>query len=232
MLKKAGEISLSLPESKGQSAPKEKSQQQSPNHAMILDHTHHNPTSLLLGSSLSLRTTQLVDVNTKERLFEFGSHTPNDSSHGNSTNDIDIHASPLHALAFVAGSEGRVFITCSGEAGDIKLWDIREKAKTTASSTIKHHSSTSQKAAASPSPLQQTYAMAVSRSSSLIDTKVAILERSGRLLVHDSRSNAETPLVECCVRREDSTAGVFRSRFALGRSSNLCLQVLRQTTYA
>ena len=214
MLKKAEEITLKLPglDSQQKTATPQPS---SLSHMTLLDHTHHNPTSLLAGSSLSLTTVQLIDVNTKQFLFGLSSSGHIQSEASPSNNEA------LHDLAFV-GSEGHVFVTCSGEEGRIRLWDTRESLKKDSRTSVKGEENLSER---NSSSLRQTYALAVSRWCSSSDAKVAVLGSDGQLLLYDGR-NSEAPRSKCSVKREDEYSG-FRSRFTVeGRSmSNPCVQV-------
>ena len=188
-------------------------------HMTLLDHTHHNPTSLLAGSSLSLTTTQLVDINTKQILFELSNindtcgHIQSEAS-ASSRND-----EALHGLAFV-GSEAHVFVTCSGDEGSIRLWDTRESVKNDGRIfCVRGEESCSMR-----TQRQTRYALAVSRWCSSSDAKVAVLGSDGQLLLYDSRS-CESPLVKCSVKREEDSSS-FRSRFTTGgRAANPCIHV-------
>lgn len=207
MLRKADEIHLKAQtESLNTSTP----QQITP--GLVLDHTHDRPSALLTGSAHSLATVQLVDVNTKHRLFEL-------CSHGNKK-----ETTPLHALSFVSGTEGCVFVTCCGEGGAITLWDTRKETKMDRKITSLEELSSSKSSAAIMAPSsQQTFAMAVSRSCPLADAKVAILSSCGEMLLYDSR-NTDVPFCKCSVKSEEEST-LFRSRFAVGRSLRLCVQV-------
>ena len=218
MLKKADEIHLNLPGTLEPHTP----QKASPNHATLLDHTPDSPTSLLAGSThYSLASVQLVDIDTKQILFQVdGDLTPSDGRHSNNK-----ETTPLHGLYFVSGSGGRVFVTCSGEEGIVKLWDIRETVKEEKiSDEEKEPNASNSHTAMAPCSQQQTYAMALSRLCSPSDTKVTILSSSGQLRMYDSRK-MEVPLFKFCVKGENELTAVFRSRFAVERSERLCLQV-------
>ena len=213
MLKKADEIFLKLPGLESQRA--HAMSQPQLNHTILLDHSYHSPTSLLAGSSLSLHTVQLIDINTKQLLLEAGGRE------GNTGNERTV---PLHSLAFV-GAEGHVFVTCSGEEASIKLWDIRENPK--ACGTMGEHGSFKLDTMTSPS--QCSYALAVSRVLSMSDAKVAVLGSGGQMFLYDTR-NREAPIAKCCVKQGDDSSA-FRSRFSTGRALYPCIQV-RKLQYA
>ena len=224
MLQKAGEIALKLPTGPGpgdsQQKPTTTPQPPSLDHMTLLDHTHHNPTSLLAGSSLSLTTAQLVDINTKQILFELGNGT---HSYHKSEASPSSSSENLHCLSFV-GSEAHVFVTCSGEEGSIRLWDTRESIKEDVRTSVKESCSKSSGNYNSSSLWQTCYALTVSRWRSSSDAKVAVLGSDGQLLLYDCRS-CESPLVRCSVKREEDSSS-FRSRFTVGgRMSNPCVRV-------
>lgn len=227
MLKKAGEIALKLPAytDLGLGDSQQKASTPPPPHSFdhmtLMDHTHHHPTSLLAGSSLSLTTAQLVDINTKQLLFEVSDgthcHLKSEAIPGSSSNEV------LHNLGFV-GSEANVFVTCSGAEGSIRLWDTRESIKKDGRTGLKGEESHSKRNYLSPSPSRTCYSLAVSRQCSSSNAKVAVLGSDGQLLLYDSRS-CDSPLVKCRVKGEED-ASSFRSRFAMGgRESNPCVQV-------
>ena len=226
MLKKAGEITLTLPTDSGSGKD---SQQEATtahpaplfDHVTLLDHTHHHPMFLLAGSSLSLTTAQLIDINTKQILFELGNRThSSDAIPSCSGNAV------LHGLSF-AGSEAHVFVTCSGEEGSIRVWDTRESVKKDdgCASVNGEESHSKRNYCSSSSRQQMCYSLAVSQwSSSSGATKVAVLGSDGQLLLYDCRS-CESPLVKCSVKREEDSAS-FRSRFTVGgRVAYPCVQV-------
>ena len=210
MLQKAGEIRL-----------KSSHKAFSP-HVTYLDHTKDYPAALLVGSAHSLDTVQLVDVNTKQLLFEVAGSTLNEGSHSNKKEAT----TPLHGLAIMGGVEGHVFVTCSGEEGRVKLWDIREHVSENRGTRFdglgEQNCSKNEKSTASSIP--PVYALAVSNSCILSDNKIAVLGGSGRVVLYDCR-NVDVPIVKCCVREQDEM-GAFRSRFATtGRTTSLCVRV-------
>lgn len=213
MLQKAGEIHLNF------CGLKSSHKALPPSHVALLDHTKDRPTSLLVGSTHSLDTVQLVDVNTKQILLEVAGSTQSECSHSNKKEDT---TPALHGLAFVGGVEGHVFITCSGKEGRVKLWDIREHVSVDRRTRFDGHSeqNCSKNETLMASSLPPTYALAVSNS----DGKVTILGGSGQMVLYDCR-NIDTPMVKCCVRAQDES-GAFSSRFATSRRmSSLCVQV-------
>jgi hypothetical protein len=231
MLKKAGEITLKLPPTDPGSGGDTRTQQgattpqsaPSFDHVTLIDHTHHHPTSLLAGSSLSLTTTQLIDINTKQILFELskcnGTHN-SDAIPSSSSDEV------LCDLSFV-GSEAHVFITCSGEEGSIRLWDTRESVKKDGRTSVEGEELHSKRNHHSSSPRPSCYSLAVSQwsSSSSGGAKVAVLGSDGQLLLYDCRSSCESPLVQCSVKRKEDSSS-FRSRFTVGgRMSYPCVQV-------
>lgn len=211
MLKKAEEIALKLPTDVEEAQSRKiavPSQPPSIDHMTLLDHTHHNPMSLLAGSSLSVTTTQVIDINTKQLLFELSC----------STHACSSDSETLHGLAFV-GSEAHVFVTCSGEDGRVKLWDTRESLED-GRTTLKGQESCVKSNSSSP---RLTYALAVG-SCSVSNTKIAVLGSDGHLSLYDSRSR-DVPLTRYSVKREDGAFG-FKSRFSAGgRVSTPCVQV-------
>ena len=215
MLRKAGEITLKLPTGPGSEDAQQKATTLSFDHVTLLDHTHHHPTSLLAGSSLSLTTAQLIDIKSKQTLFEL-SHIKSDTS-----NEV------LHGLLFV-GSEAHVFVTCCGEEGSIRLWDTRENVKKDDGSTSVNgeESSSKRNYHSSSSHRQMCYSLAVSQWGSSSGAKVAVLGGDGQLLLYDCRS-CQSPLVKCSLKREEDSAS-FRSRFTVGgRVAYPCAQVSR-----
>ena len=224
MLQKAGEITLELPTGPGLGDSQQKpTRPQSLDHMTLLDHTHHNPTSLLAGSSLSLTTAKVVDINTKQILFKLGdgthSYLKSEASPSSSSSEV------LHGLSFV-GSEVHVFVTCSGEKGSIRLWDTREGIKMDVRTSVKGEESCSKSSRDyySSSVWQTCYALTVSQWCSSSGAKVAVLGSDGQLVLYDCRSY-ESPLVRCSVKREEDSSS-FRSRFTVGgRVSNPCVQV-------
>ena len=217
MLRKAGEITLKLPTGPESEDAQQKATILSFDHVTLLDHTHHHPTSLLAGSSLSLTTAQLIDIKSKQTLFEL-SHIKSDAS---STSNNEV----LHSLSFV-GSEAHVFVTCSGEEGSIRLWDTRESVKKNDGSTSVNGEENSSKRNyhSSSSHRQMCYSLAVSQWGSSSGAKVAILGGDGQLLLYDCRS-CQSPLVKCSLKREEDSAS-FRSRFTVGgRVAYPCVQV-------
>ena len=218
MLRKAGDITLKLPTSPGSEDAQQKATTLSFDHVTLLDHTHHHPTSLLAGSSLSLTTAQLIDIKSKQTLFEF-SHIKSDASASSTSNEV------LHGLSFV-GSEAHVFITCSGEEGSTRLWDTRESVKKNDGSTSvnREESSSKRNYHSSSSHRQMCYSLAVSQWGASSGAKVAILGGNGQLLLYDCRS-CQSPLVKCSLKREEDSAS-FRSRFTVGgRVVYPCVQV-------
>ena len=207
MLKKAGEIHL------------KSSHKALPPHVAFLDHTKDCPTSLLVGSAHSLDTVQLIDINTNQLLYEVAGSTQNEGSHNNEKKDT----TPLHGLAVVGGVDGHVFITCSGEEGRVKLWDIREHVsenRRTRFDGVGEHNCSKTMASSPP----QAYALSVSNSCTLLDCKIAVLCGSGRVVLYDCR-NVDVPIVKCCVKEQDES-GAIRSRFATAaRTASLCVQV-------
>ena len=220
MLQKAGEIHLNRSGLETQGTPSP--QQLSSGHTTLLDHTQDSPMSLLVGSTHSLDTVQLVDINTKHPLFEVGGHTQrgNEGSHSNKR-----ETTPLHGLALVDGTGGHVFVTCSGEPGVVKLWDIRVHiTKDSRTEVEKLGEHTCPKTDKSMTHVLPSYALAVSKSCSLSDAKVAVLGSGGQVLIYDCR-DVGVPIMKCCVKGEDRP-GAFRSRFTTaGRISSLCVQV-------
>lgn len=227
MLKKAGEITLKLPTGLGLGNSQQKTTTPHPpslDHMTLLDHTHHNPTSLLAGSALSLTTAQLVDITTKQTIFELSSINGRCGYIQSEASASSYNNEALHGLAFV-DSEAHMFVACSGEEGCIGLWDTRESVKKCGRTCVKGEESISKR-----TRRQTCYALAVSRWCSSSDTKMAVLGSDGQLWLYDSRS-CESPLVECSMKREEDSSS-FRSRFTMGgRASNPCIQVSQHLKY-
>ncbi len=95
----AGKLELTLPSSVSHS-----------DRAHTLVDAPTSPHTLLTATSSSLRTVQTIDLATRKTVFTAET----------------IEDERVHGLAFIPNSEN-IFVTCSGEKGQLQVWDSRNK---------------------------------------------------------------------------------------------------------
>ena len=108
LLVKVGEMELKL-----SSSLKQVLSSSSKDHSTLMDVSSN---SLLFGSSVSPRSLQMVDVESKKILFNMS------ASHDVPQSQL---AGDLHGVKFVS-EEDCLFVSCNGERGSIVVWDRRE----------------------------------------------------------------------------------------------------------